>query len=107
MNMHKPNEHKHRLQWKCRRGTLELDYLLSHYMNQGYSKAKAEEMKAFEELLNKSDHELFDWLVLKQGQIPKKLARIVQIILTSTQAHTKTHLFSAEKKPISLNNKSL
>jgi len=43
------------LAWQCRRGQLELDLLLSHYLQTGYPYADAKEQALFIELLNWPD----------------------------------------------------
>jgi antitoxin CptB len=49
-----------RLEWRCRRGTRELDHLLQRYLREGYPRAAREEQEAFERLLELQDPELQD-----------------------------------------------
>lgn len=44
-----------KLRWQCRRGSLELDLLLSRYLEKQYPKASHLEKKHFEELLELDD----------------------------------------------------
>jgi antitoxin CptB len=52
-----------RLNWQCRRGTQELDLLLSHYLNQHYSRADSHEQQQFQQLLALADSELLQLLL--------------------------------------------
>jgi antitoxin CptB len=52
-----------RLQWRCRRGTRELDALLGDWL-QGQADAMDEaRFAAFDALLERQDPELWDWLM--------------------------------------------
>lgn len=57
------NEQLSQLRWKCRRGMLELDKVLNHYVDQVYSKLSPEEQAAFAECLNAPDPTLWAWLI--------------------------------------------
>ncbi|HBA64744.1 MAG TPA: succinate dehydrogenase assembly factor 2 [Methylococcaceae bacterium] len=52
-----------KLRWRCRRGTLELDILLSNYLEYGYLAAGDDEKKAFLALLNLEDSVLLPLLM--------------------------------------------
>jgi antitoxin CptB len=52
-----------RLQWQCRRGTKELDFLLQRYLEIGYLVANDEEKRLFVELLELEDDELLEVLM--------------------------------------------
>jgi antitoxin CptB len=47
-----------KLKWQCRRGSLELDLLLQHYLDTAYLQADSEEKARFVELLKLDDDEL-------------------------------------------------
>ena len=51
-----------RLDWRCRRGTKELDVLLQRYLQRHYSQASTQEQHAFENLLELQDPQLQDYL---------------------------------------------
>ena len=51
------------LQWRCRRGTKELDHIMQYYLDQHFDEASAEEQAAFVSLLAMEDPELNDWIV--------------------------------------------
>ena len=46
------------LVWRCRRGTRELDLLLSRYLEQAYAAAPSDEQARFVALLERRDSEL-------------------------------------------------
>lgn len=54
---------RRRLQWQCRRGLLELDELLQHFLDQGYDDLDAGERLAFEQLMHFPDTELQAFLL--------------------------------------------
>ncbi|WPL16148.1 Antitoxin CptB [Thiorhodovibrio winogradskyi] len=52
-----------RLRWQCRRGMLELDLLLSDFIDQGYAQLSSTERADFARLLGCQDQRLHDWLI--------------------------------------------
>jgi antitoxin CptB len=48
-----------KLRWQCRRGTKELDLLLTRYLETRYPHADEDEKAQFIEILNLDDSELF------------------------------------------------
>ena len=51
------------LRWQCRRGMLELDFVLERYLDEHYAAAPGPEQRLFQELLTAQDPELQDWLL--------------------------------------------
>ena len=51
------------LRWQCRRGMLELDFVLERYLNEQYVAADAAERERFRHLLTAQDPELQVWLL--------------------------------------------
>ncbi len=49
-----------RMEWRCRRGMLELDLLLDGWLQTGWSASGERERAAFERLLDQPDQVLFD-----------------------------------------------
>jgi antitoxin CptB len=49
------------LRWRCRRGTRELDELLSAYLARAYPGAQPDEQAAFRRLLDAQDADISDW----------------------------------------------
>lgn len=52
-----------RLRWRCRRGTRELDALLGGWFDTHVATLDAAQFAAFDELLDRQDPELWDWLL--------------------------------------------
>ena len=52
-----------RLRWQCRRGMLELDYVLERYLENHFAAAEAAEQDRFTRLLTAQDPELQLWLL--------------------------------------------
>jgi antitoxin CptB len=59
--------HLSRLRWRCRRGMKELDVVLTRYLEHDYPGAGAVERKAFEDLLELQDPDLYSYLI---GRVP-------------------------------------
>ena len=49
-----------RLRWRCRRGLLELDLVLSRFIENELERLDEEELKSFAELLGYPDNDLWD-----------------------------------------------
>jgi antitoxin CptB len=69
-----------KLRWQCRRGTLELDILLEHYLEVGYPIADKREKSAFVELLALEDSELLPCLMGERLSIAEDMAALVNKI---------------------------
>ena len=52
---------KKQLQWQCRRGMLENDFILKRYLSNSYLEAGETEQALFESLLTENDQQLFLW----------------------------------------------
>jgi len=50
------------LQWRCRRGTKELDVVLTQFLDNNYEQLSAAELLTFDELLNTQDTQLWYWI---------------------------------------------
>ncbi|MGI9303591.1 MAG: succinate dehydrogenase assembly factor 2 [Gammaproteobacteria bacterium] len=55
------------LKWRCRRGTKELDLLVRGFLDRHYANAPAAMQRAFADLLERQDPDLYDLL---SGNIP-------------------------------------
>ena len=51
------------LRWQCRRGMLELDFVLERYLDDHYDMADDAEKRLFQELLTAQDPELQMWIL--------------------------------------------
>ncbi|HOP21701.1 MAG TPA: succinate dehydrogenase assembly factor 2 [Gammaproteobacteria bacterium] len=49
------------LQWRCRRGTKELDVILIRFMDNHYEQMSDDELLDFDRLLDNQDTLLWDW----------------------------------------------
>ncbi len=54
---------KAKLMWRCRRGMLELDLILSRFLNQHWNALTKEEQLTFERLLHEPDPHLYAWFM--------------------------------------------
>ncbi|MEW5904235.1 MAG: succinate dehydrogenase assembly factor 2 [Pseudomonadota bacterium] len=56
-----------RVRWRCRRGMLELDIVLGRFVAQRYAQLDEAQRRAFDELLDLPDTELWDTV---RGDVP-------------------------------------
>ncbi|MCX7103349.1 MAG: succinate dehydrogenase assembly factor 2 [Methylobacter sp.] len=61
-----------RLRWQCRRGTKELDFLLTSYLESGYLLADKKEKAFFTELLMLEDDKLIEVLLGDEPLVANK-----------------------------------
>ncbi|MCD6046513.1 MAG: hypothetical protein K0S08_160 [Gammaproteobacteria bacterium] len=54
---------KIRLRWACRRGMLELDLLLSPFLENAFGHLKADQQQLFELFLAENDQDLYAWIL--------------------------------------------
>ena len=64
---------RNRLQWKCRRGLLELDLVLQKYL----LKIKDQDVKPLDQLLELPDNDLWDIVIGRSEQYEPHLGEIV------------------------------
>ena len=55
--------HIKRLQWRVRRGTSELDILFGDWLKDCFPAASDAQQRAFDELLDQQDPDLWDWVM--------------------------------------------
>ncbi len=77
-----------RLRWQCRRGMLELDLLLNHFLDHGYTELDREGRQAFERLLGVQDQILQDWLVGQAVPADAEIAALIGRIQTAIQSRS-------------------
>lgn len=75
-----------KLQWRCRRGMLELDLLLEGFLMREFEQLLASERSAFEQLLTYSDQLLLEYLLGRERPVDEKLAHVVGKIRAAAQA---------------------
>ncbi len=61
-------EQQRRLDWRCRRGMLELDIVLKHFVANQFSTLTLVEMHAFDEMLALPDNEF--WALICASALP-------------------------------------
>lgn len=66
-----------KLRWRCRRGTLELDLMLTRYLENGFLSAEPEEQLAFLQLLECEDTDLMRFLMGEGVPAHAALAAVV------------------------------
>lgn len=69
-----------RLRWACRRGMLELDILLGHYLEEVYLSLNETDQAIFVRLLSENDQNLFLWLTGKDVCEDAELAVMIDRI---------------------------
>jgi antitoxin CptB len=67
-----------RMRWRCRRGLLELDRVLSAFARETLEQLSAPELALFERLLEASDNELWDWVSARSEPPDSALAGLVR-----------------------------
>lgn len=67
------------LRWCCRRGLLELDVILSRFLDH-HTQWSYDQLQNFKELLETPDPILFDWLVTELSPLPE-FRQVVAMIL--------------------------
>jgi len=74
-----------RLRWQCRRGMLELDYLLRGFLEQGYAELTPTQRQTFVQLLAASDVQLSDWLLARAVPPEPQVRELVAQIIAAAQ----------------------
>jgi len=64
------------LRWRCRRGLLELDLALAQFVATRYGALSAADRTLFQELLQESDADLWDWI--QGSEPPARFAPILE-----------------------------
>lgn len=72
---------KDQIRWRCRRGVLELDVILTRFLEQKYDGLSEDELIKFYALLELPDPLLQQWLIY--GEMPDEaFKKIVKLILS-------------------------
>jgi len=69
-----------RLAWQCRRGMLELDILLSTFLEKGYEHLNTNSKKDFVELLEIADTDLLEYLMGRNVHTEVHLQHVIEAI---------------------------
>lgn len=73
-------ENLQKLAWRCRRGTKELDVLMQKFLNQHYQHAAPALQRAFENMLDMQDPELYDLLIGRQKSSDENVNQVIEKI---------------------------
>ena len=68
-----------RIRWHCRRGLLELDLVLSKFMDNRYPSLTKFQRAVFKELLDYPDNDLWDLLSGKTAAIDPRIKELVEL----------------------------
>ncbi len=71
------------LRWQCRRGLLELDYLLEGFLENHFESLEGPQQQSFIDLLGYPDPDLQQWLMAGDTPYDPKVIPIIQIIRKS------------------------
>ena len=52
-----------KIRWQCRRGMLELDYILNHFLDSGLNDFDTDELNSLQQFLENQDPDLFAWFM--------------------------------------------
>jgi len=80
---------KNRLVWASRRGMLELDLILSPFVENVYDSLTEDDQLRFEVLLECEDQTLFMWFMQREQPADPNMERILQIIRESRKKLSK------------------
>jgi antitoxin CptB len=69
-----------RVRWQCRRGLLELDLVLSRFLERHFADLPREERDAFKALLEQSDSALWDLVCGRLRPEPGAAAAVVKLL---------------------------
>lgn len=71
---------KNRLRWATRRGMLELDLVLSPFLENHYDQITPEEQELFHDLLEEQDQDMFNWFIHRHVPEDEKIKKIVDLV---------------------------
>jgi antitoxin CptB len=69
-----------RIRWHCRRGLLELDLVLSQFLERHFANLPPNQREAFKLLLDRSDTELWDLVSGRLQPEPGDAAAVVRLL---------------------------
>ncbi|HEV8647471.1 MAG TPA: succinate dehydrogenase assembly factor 2 [Burkholderiales bacterium] len=69
-----------RVRWHCRRGLLELDVVLTRFLDRHFERLSPQQRAAFNRLLDYPDNDLWDFVTGKQLPPDAESAHIISLI---------------------------
>lgn len=73
-------DNRFKIAWSCRRGMLELDYILMPFFQNHFDTLTDRQKAHFVELLSCSDNDLFQWFMRREQPEKQSLIEIIQLI---------------------------
>jgi len=80
-----------KIKYSARRGMLELDIMLTPYLENKYMTETMENKKLFIDFLTSEDNDIFDWL-FKSVEVPSKYSELIKKIINAKQKFNNNHL---------------
>ena len=77
---------KNRLRWAVRRGMLELDLVLSAFLENHYDDLAPGDQALFHKLLDEQDQDMFNWFIHRRVPGDEQLQYIVELVRSKTGA---------------------
>ena len=77
------DENLMRLQWQCRRGLLELDLLLSRFVDTHHRDLSELQLGAFKKLLDYPDQELLDLIMARAEPADSGVSAVLRLLRDS------------------------
>jgi antitoxin CptB len=68
------------LHWSCRRGLLELDLILTRFLEHHLDEMDAQQRDILAELLGHPDNDLLDWVMGRQEPPDPRFRSVVQLL---------------------------
>jgi antitoxin CptB len=68
-----------RVRWQCRRGLLELDVVLTRFLDRHFETLSPQQRAAFNRLLDYPDNDLWNFVTGKQPPPDAETARIISL----------------------------
>jgi antitoxin CptB len=68
-----------RVRWQCRRGLLELDVVLTRFLDRHFETLSPQQRTAFSRLLDYPDNDLWAFVTRKQAPPDAETARIISL----------------------------
>ncbi len=69
-----------RVRWRCRRGLLELDLILKHFLENHFDGLDARQRDLFNQLLEEADNDLLDWALGRGEPRDQRYLPVVELL---------------------------
>ena len=68
-----------RVRWNCRRGLLELDVVLTRFLDRHFESLSPQQREAFKRMLDYPDNDLWDFVTGKQAPPDAETGQIISL----------------------------